>query len=504
MHHYLRSSHEEFDESFSKREWSPQILAYNETNFRHTNIPVLWLDSYLDVRWNHAAEYGMLSYLARKQFPLNKSSTNLSFNQQQIMNACQKGSLFLLYQNGNSGFCSRVLCFIAQFGQTLYTPRIGVLKASGFSQSHKALDDFHGEGILRYFLPISLCSAYVNHPNMSGLGTNIKNTADTLYISRSYELHKHANEKANRAFYSSEFWKMDYHHVPIRKWLFDRTETSVSYDSPITVLANHSNEHIYALGNAKDVEIGDWINRNKPDAFSSDLLPNNGKYNLTWQDYVFGSFLRYMFVRYFFSQNAPRIEYGSRILTEHWRSYLIGKYSRSLGNDVFTRLAGLHIRRGDKMTEDSFWHKHNRWRNLSYYVKAIVDEEQRRNVNFTFIFVLTDEANVLTYLQDYANPKSTGRDEPYAREHLRGREILHNVLAPRACTQPFQRMDFDQFLVSLRFLAEHARFTVGHNDSNVFRLFREITYTRRQHQPGVQTITYTRSAPDSLTDTRIF
>ena len=94
--------------------------------------------------------------------------------------------------------------------------------------------------------------------------------------------------------------------------------------------------------------------------------------------------------------------------------------------------------------------------------------------------------------------------KPYAREHLRGREILHNVFAPRACAEPFRRIDFDQFLVSIRFLAEHAAITIGHNDSNVFRLFREITYSRRQHQPGVQTITYTRSAPDSLTDERIF
>ena len=504
MYHYFRSSHEEFEEPFSKHERSSKILAYDETAFRGTNVPLLWLDNYHDVRWNRAAEYSMLSYLAHKQFPLNRSSTNSSFNQQQITAACRKDSLFLLRQNQLSGFCSRVLCFVAQFGQTLHTPRIGVLKGAGFGDSHRAIDDFLGEGILRYFLPISLCSAYANHPNMSELQTNVKNSQDARHISRSYELHKYATEKKDQAFHSDEFWKMDYHHVPIRKWLFDRTETSVAYDSPISVLTDHSNEHIYAPGNAKDVEIGDWINRNKPDAFSSDLLPNNGEYQLTWQDYVFGSFLRYMFVRYFFSQNAPRIEYGSRILAEHWRSYLIDKYSRTMGSDVFAHLAGLHIRRGDKTNEDSFWHKHHRWRNLSYYVKGVVDEEQRRNINLTFIFVVTDDKHVLSSLQDYANPSSTGNDEPYAREHLRGREILYNVLAPIGCAEPFRRIEFDQFLVSIRFLVENAAITIGHNDSNVFRLLREITYSRRQHQPGVQTITYTRAAPDSLTDDRIF
>ena len=504
MYHYLRSSHEKFEEPFPKHARLSQVLVYNETNFRHANIPVLWLDHYFDVRWNHAAEHSMLSYLAHKQFPLNSSSTISSFNQKEIMNACQKDSLFILHQNNESGFCSRVLSFVAQFGQTLYTQRIGVLQGSGFGGSHKGIDDFLGEGILRYFLPISLCSAYLNHPNMSELRIHIVNKRGALRISRSSQLPTYASEKIDQPFYSDQFWKMDYHHVPIRKWLFDRTETPVSYGSPISVLTNHSNEHIYAPGNAKDVELGDWINRNKPDSFSSDLLPNNGQYQLTWRDYVFGSFLRYMFVRYFFSQNAPRIEYGSRILAEYWRSYLIDKYSQSLGDKVFAHLAGLYIRRGDKADEDSFWQKHNRWRNLSYYVKGIVDEEQRRNMNFTFIFVLSDDANVISSLQDYVNPSSTGNDEPYAREHLRGREILHNVFAPRACAEPFQRIDFDQFLVSIRFLAEHAAITIGHNDSNVFRLFREITYSRRQHQPGVQTITYTRSAPDSLTDERIF
>ena len=504
MYRYLRSSLEIFEEPFLKREWSPQILVYNETNFRRTNVPMLWLDNYFDVRWNHAAEYAMLSYLARKQFPLNITSTDSSFKQQQIMDACRRDSLFVLFQNDRSGFCSRVLCVVAQFGQTLYTPRIGVVKAAGFGGSHQAIDDFLSEGILRYFLPISLCSAYVNHPNMSELRRDIGNTSEARGFSNTYELYRYANEKNDRAFYSDEYWKTDYHHVPVRKWLFDRIKTPVSYDSSITVLTDHSNEHIYAPGNAENVDIGDWINRNKPDSFPSDLLPNNGNYQLTWRDYVFGSFLRYMFVRYFFSQNAPRIEYGSRILAEYWRSYLTDKYSLSLDSDVFSRLAGLHIRRGDKTDEDSFWQKHQRWRNLSYYVKGIVDEEQRRKMNFTFIFVLSDEVHVINSLQDFANPSSTGIDEPYAREHLRGREILHNVLSPIACSEPFRRMEFDQFLVSMRFLVEHSVVTVGHNDSNVFRLLREITYSRRQQQPGVQTTTYTRCAPDSLTDTRIF
>jgi len=291
---------------------------------------------------------------------------------------------------------------------------------------------------------------------------------------------------------------MDYHHVPIRKWLFDRKQTSVSYDSSIEILSDHSDEHIYAPNNEKNVSIGEWINTNKPDAFSSDLLSSKNNNKLTWQDYVFGSFLRYMFVLFFGSQTAPRIEYSVRVLAAHWSSYLSNKHSIPSNTNVFDKLAGLYIRRGDKSIEDSFWFKHHHWRNLSYYVKGIVDEEQRRNITFKYIFVMTDDASVMNSFRDYADPGSKGTDELYAREHLRGKDILYNVLAPQDCFDPFRRIGFEQFLVNMRFLIEHSAFTIGHTDSNVYRFFRELIYAQRQHQPGVQSFTYVRNAPNSL------
>ena len=111
---------------------------------------------------------------------------------------------------------------------------------------------------------------------------------------------------------------------------------------------------------------------------------------------------------------------------------------------------------------------------------------------------MTDDTSVMSSLRDYASPDSKGKDEPYAREHLRGKEILYNVLAPQDCFDPFRRIGFDQFLVSMRFLIEYAAFTIGHTDSNVYRYFREVVYAQRQHQPNVQTFTYVRNAPDSL------
>ncbi|CAF0900336.1 unnamed protein product [Adineta ricciae] len=485
----------------SQREYTSEMITYNESEFRQSLTPILWLDEQGDVRWNKIAEIEMLKYLSEKQFPhLDEIQSGL-VSKQEILKICRAQSIFILHQHW-SGFFSRVLCFIAQFGQTLYSPRIAVLSGTRFSGDRGEKDDFLGEGVKRYFLPSSICTAFEQDPELKTMKTLIESDSNKIEIAVTSKLFEYRNNKENRPLRSSEFWKMDYHHVPIRKWLFDRKKTSVTYDSPLKVLIDHSNEHIYAPNNAKNVPLGEWINTNKPDAFSSDLLVSNKNYNLTWQDHVFGSFLRYMFVLFFGSQNAPRIEYGMRVLTQHWLGYLQDKHSVPAGTNIFDRLAGLYIRRGDKSNEDSFWAKHQHWRNLSLYVKGIVDEEKQRKIKFQYIFVMTDDTSVMQALQDYANPNSKGTDESYAREHLRGRDILYNVLAPQACFDPFQRIGFEQFLVSMRFLIEHSAFTVGHTDSNVFRFFREVIYAQRQHRPGLQSYTYAQNAPDSLYDTK--
>jgi hypothetical protein len=439
----------------------------------------------------------MIAYLTQKQFPNIPLFENSSFDEQTILNICPKRSIFALRQQW-SGFFSRVLCFIAQFGQTLHSPRMAVLRGTPFSRGRGSDDDFLSQGIIPYFLPFSICSAYMYHPKMKKLRDIIQNPSNVQHIVRSSVLHAHGNDEKDHVLFSSEFWKMDYHHVPIRKWLFDRKKSIVTYNSSTEILTNHSDEHIYAPGNKDHIELGRWISRNGPDAFSSDLLPNKGNYKLIWKDHVFGSFLRYMFAFFFGSQNAPRIEYGTRILAQYWSNFLIEKYSLINNKNPFDDLAGLYIRRGDKSVEDSFWHKHKRWRNLSYYVKGIVDEEKQRKMIFKSIFIMTDDRSVMNSLQDYADLKSKGTDEPYAREHLRGRNILYNILAPQTCFEPFRRIGFDQFLVNMRFLIDYSTFTVGHTDSNVFRFLRQIIYARRQHQKGVQSFTYIRDAPDSL------
>ena len=113
------------------------------------------------------------------------------------------------------------------------------------------------------------------------LQATIEYPSNYRHISRSDELQVHDNNEYDYVLLSNEYWTMDFHHVPIHKWLFDRKKSNVTYKSSIKILTDHSNKHIYAFGNAKNVNIGEWIYRNKPDAFSSDFLPNNGSYRLT-------------------------------------------------------------------------------------------------------------------------------------------------------------------------------------------------------------------------------
>lgn len=201
----------------------------------------------------------------------------------------------------------------------------------------------------------------------------------------------------------------------------------------------------------------------------------------------------------FFSPLAPRIQAGAKLLAHHWSEYLSDKNDQSY-NEVLSRMAVLFIRRGDKMNEDSFWKKYQHWRNISMYVKGLIDEEKHRQMKYTSIFVLTDDAAVMSSVQEYARKGLTDkeRDESYAREHLFERQILYNVFAPQSCFDPFIRIGFDQFLVSIQFITDYASLVIGHRDSNVGRYLEEIIYVNRQHEKNVQTRTYVIDAPDSL------
>ena len=179
----------------------------------------------------------------------------------------------------------------------------------------------------------------------------------------------------------------------------------------------------------------------------------------------------------FFSPIPPRIQTLTKLLAHHWSEYLSDKFNQPY-EEALANMAAIFIRRGDKMPEDSFWQKHRRWRNISMYVKAIVDAEKNQRIKYKTVFVMTDDASVTTFIQEYARVglTSTNRDESYARKHLYGRIILYTVFAPQSCFDPFIRIGFDQFLVNIQFLTDYASLVIGHTDSNVGRYLEEIIY----------------------------
>ncbi|CAF2332665.1 unnamed protein product [Rotaria sp. Silwood2] len=467
-----------------------QPIEYSELKFRSTSIPIIWLDEYGDVHWNHAAQYETLSYLLEKQFPNDNITT------------CLTRQLFVLEQ-WPMGFFSRYHCLIEHFGQTLYSPSMALLLPRRFAVSNAGTDDFQNEGILRYYQSISLCSSYLNHPLLKPLHDSAQSIAygssNTKIINNIDELFER-DESTVKYKYSREIWKFGYDHVPHRRWLFDRNREEikkiVNYHSPISLLINHLNEHIYYF-NGSSFNLTKWVPRNSPQGPPKAVLAGT-TVNLTIPDHIFTSFLRYMFV-IFFSQLAPRIQTLAKLLAHHWSEYLSDKYNKPY-DEALSKMAVIFIRRGDKMPEDSFWQKHQRWRNISMYVKGVVDQEKRRQINYTTIFVMTDDTTVMKSIQEYSHVglTSSNNDESYARQHLYHREIIYNVFAPQSCFDPFIRIGFDQFLANVQFITDHASLVVGHSDSNVGRYLEEIIYVNRQHEPNVQTSTYVVNAPDSL------
>jgi hypothetical protein len=328
--------------------------------------------------------------------------------------------------------------------------------------------------------PIELQLRGVKHNSL-----NVANIHQLLYTNQL------KRKKQFTVLDTSQVWAFGYEHVPLRRWMFSYNRFVPTYKLSTEFLINHEEEHIYRAPSLSDEFLSQWTPRNRPVNQPEHHLPGD-QYKLTWQDNVFTGFLRYMFVLYF-HRLAPRIHQMTRLLADHWSVYLNDKDGQSL-NDT----AAIFIRRGDKMPEDSFWQKHKRWRNISMYVKALVDEEKQKNRTFSSVFVMTDDVSVMKSIQDYSDPNSNGTDEPYARKHLRNRQILYNVFAPQACFDPFIRIGFDQFLVSLEFIVQHAQFTVAHSDSNVGRYLEEITYSRHQLNASVHSDTFVKNAPDSL------
>ncbi len=256
---YLNKNEQNQNSDYSKS------LEYSESIFRLASFPILWLDKQGDVHWNHAAQFEILNYLLEKQFPNQNIST------------CLSRQLFFLEQ-WPMGFFSRHHCLIEQFGQTLYSPSMVLLTPRRFVVSHSSNEDFQNEGILRYYQSISLCSSYLNHPELKILHDLIKSSnyhvSNTKFINQINQLLER-DELTIKYKYSREIWKFGYEHVPHRRWLFDRNRENITkiinYHSSIKLLTDHSNEHIYYF-NDTSVNLTNWVSRNSPQAQPREVL----------------------------------------------------------------------------------------------------------------------------------------------------------------------------------------------------------------------------------------
>lgn len=215
-------------------------------------------------------------------------------------------------------------------------------------------------------------------------------------------------------------------------------------------------------------------------------------------DRIFTSFLRYMFLL-FFSPFAPRIQTLSKLLAHHWSEYLSDKYKQPY-KKTLSKMAAMYIRRGDKSVEDLFYKQHGYYRNISMYVKSMINQEISRQINYTTLFVTTDDLSVINSIQEYARDGLTtvNKDEPYARQHLHGRQILYNIFDTNIRFDSYARANFDQFLVNIQFITDYSSLVISHTSSNVGRYIEELIYVKRQHKKYAQTRKYVINAVNSL------
>ena len=361
----------------------PSILNYSEKLFRLSINPILWLDDHGDVRWNRPAQLEFVTYLNNKQ--------TLEFNalDEELIYSCPDRDFFILQQH-HYGFFSRYHCFIEQFGQTLYSPRMTLLSYRRFIIPQPHVDDFLDEGILRYFQPFATCSNHLDEPQMKRIELQVKLNSTTTEHVKTIDNLFDQNWKTSEQFVvldTEHVWHFGYQDVPIRRWLFDFDPIPFTYDLTRVTLVNHQREHIYRSPILTKSFLDHWLSRNRQWKEPKEHLVSR-TYTMTWQDHVFTSFLRYMFIVYF-HRFTFRIENLAQLLADHWSSYLMDKNRLSLRD-----AAAIFIRRGDKSIEDSFWKKYGRWRNISFYVKGLVDEETRRNRRFSSVFIMTDDLSV--------------------------------------------------------------------------------------------------------------
>jgi len=478
-------------------------LTYLEFSFRTAMYPILWLDSFGDVRWNEAAEREMYQLLLHKQFPNPLNSQDYMGKAASFIKDCDSRQLFLLEQWARSGFLSRSNCLIEQFGQSLYSPLMAVLLPKKFDMASAGTEDFMHEGLLGYYAPISQCSAYIPIDRLKNISESllpvVRNQSGRILQYTIADTFEQLRQEipSKKYLWLRDQWKFGYEHVPHRRWLFDRdshrSKTFITYHSPVDVLTDHSSEHIYHTPNL-NFDLNAWHPRNQP--VYSATVHVDPSYKITWRDRVFTAFLRYMFTL-FFHQFAPRIEVSKNLLARYWSSYLADSKHQPY-HQALSSMAVVYARRGDYARGDTFYRKFGYWRNISLFLKTLHDEEKRINKNFSSIFFLSDDASFVNSAVKFASTNSSEQDEKFARQYLSGRAVIYNIYAPDSCRIPLSRFDFDQYLVGIQLIIRHSKIIIPQARSNLVTYVEAVRYAQKQLIPDQQTNTYIKYVSNQL------
>jgi hypothetical protein len=213
----------------------------------------------------------------------------------------------------------------------------------------------------------------------------------------------------------------------------------------------------------------------------------------------------------------PRIQANTAMLRQHWAGLLVdAKYAGAGANLTEVRekyptaqqhSAAWMVRRGDKAREDPYAHAHgNAFRDISLYAWPLIRRSEQLGRPWSSLFFMSDDPHLLAETEACARapkppqpdwdtekvPRSvghiaraTGCRSVVTEFALSGVPLTWNAYAPQSCFNPFNRIGFEQFLVSMHYVLLHSDFLVAHSSSNVGRIMAELLYATRQTRPDV-------------------
>lgn len=146
----------------------------------------------------------------------------------------------------------------------------------------------------------------------------------------------------------------------------------------------------------------------------------------------------------------------------------------------------VHIRRGDKHVEDTYYLKHKKWRPARSYIEKVADVQTKHKFKFKTIYVMSDSDEALQKAT-IASQELLGSDVLVA--HHEDPYILQYAMygnAPHDLPLLMRNKAYAEFVAAMYIACRYAEFVVGYYTSYVTRMLRTCIQARVRVIPNFE------------------